>query len=284
MGKHSHKRKHLEVFSSSSSSTSPPRSHSPSWLDQRREEEAHIKRLIKDTLLEMRAEDKRNILPTAVSPSSSEEEGLGPEDLTGKYISKDKLPILVHNVKSNKGFQEDEAPESSSLALLHQFHSSTPVDVPVHSCICDDHYREWHDPDKILMPCFMAKICPLQFYSNDSILVDAFVTSLVGSTSLADEMILHDPTDKTKDGSLKKVYSGSHAPLWDGIYGTHVAQSLILNLKTLYRALDESSDISGVLDMIEHQVEFLSDISFDVVRAIVLSKGVLVWLLVTIWF
>ncbi|KAJ1155292.1 hypothetical protein NDU88_008023 [Pleurodeles waltl] len=137
--------------------------------------------------------------------------------------------------------------------------------------------REWLDLDKILMPRFMAKLYPLhnkQSDFHDFILVNCFVASLVECTSLANEAILRDPVDKKVDGSLKKVYSGSHLALRAGIYGTYVVQSLISDLKTLYRALDESPDISEVLDKFESQVELLSDILFDVVCASALSKNV----------
>ncbi|KAJ1206148.1 hypothetical protein NDU88_001557 [Pleurodeles waltl] len=85
-------------------------------LSKHGEEEARIKCLIKEILFEIGAEDKRKVLPEAVSSSSgSEEEGLGPEDLIQKYISKDLLPALVrhekdgcihfaHTVGCDKGF------------------------------------------------------------------------------------------------------------------------------------------------------------------------------------
>ncbi|KAJ1151663.1 hypothetical protein NDU88_004443 [Pleurodeles waltl] len=120
----------------------------------------------------------------------------------------------------------------------------------------------------------MGKLYPLHNRQSgfpDSNLGDSFVTSLVGCTSLAEEAILRDPIDKKVDEYLKKVYSGSRLALWAGINVDYVVQSLILDLKTPYRTLDESYDISGVLDMIERQVGFLSHILFDVVRASVLS-------------
>ncbi|KAJ1199916.1 hypothetical protein NDU88_003748 [Pleurodeles waltl] len=52
-----------------------------------------------------------------------------------------------------------------------------------------------------------------------------------------------------------------------------MAQSLIYDTKSLCQALDESSDCSGVLEHIERQLEFLSDVSFDVMRALVRSEG-----------
>ncbi|KAJ1162775.1 hypothetical protein NDU88_003240 [Pleurodeles waltl] len=45
---------------------------------------------------------------------------------------------------------------------------------------------------------------------------------------------------------------------------------LLVN-QSLYRALDESSDRSGVLELFECQVELLPDVSFDVVRASALA-------------
>ncbi|KAJ1126328.1 hypothetical protein NDU88_004736 [Pleurodeles waltl] len=56
------------------------------------------------------------------------------------------------------------------------------------------------------------------------------------------------------DGSFKEVFSRSHLSLRAGIYGTYVVQCLISDLKTMYRSLDESSDISGFVDMIERQI------------------------------
>ncbi|KAJ1129828.1 hypothetical protein NDU88_008193 [Pleurodeles waltl] len=169
------------------------------------------------------------------------------------------------------GFQEDEAPESSSRTLLHQFQSSTPIDVPVHFCLCEVQHRELQDPDKVVLPWFMAKLYQTDF--PDSIQVDSFVASLVGHTSLAKERwFSRIPRQKGGWFSLEGVLWCSSSPL-DGIYGVYVARSIMSDLKTLYGALDECSDCSGVLDMIELQVVFLSDVSFDVVRAHALAKG-----------
>ncbi|KAJ1112794.1 hypothetical protein NDU88_001055 [Pleurodeles waltl] len=107
----------------------------------------------------------------------------------------------------------------------------------------------------------------------DSVQVDSFVASLVGRTSLAVDAVLWNPMDKKVDSSLKKVFSGTHLDLCAGIYGTYVAESLISDIKTLHRALDESSDCSGFQDLIMHQVEFLSDVPFDVVLASALAEG-----------
>ncbi|KAJ1126540.1 hypothetical protein NDU88_004947 [Pleurodeles waltl] len=107
----------------------------------------------------------------------------------------------------------------------------------------------------------------------DSIPIDSFVARLVGHTFLAEDAIIRDSVDKKVDVARKKLYLGAHLALQAGIYGTYVVQSLIPDMKSLYRALDESSDCPGVLEHIEHQVEFLSDVSFDGVRTSVLLVG-----------
>ncbi|KAJ1218888.1 hypothetical protein NDU88_006459 [Pleurodeles waltl] len=92
-------------------------------------------------------------------------------------------------------------------------------------------------------------------------------TLLVGCTSLAEDAVIRDSVDKKEDVSLKKSYAGTHLALRAGIYGTYVAQSLLSDLKALNNALDGSSDCSELMSLIKRQVEFLLDISFDVVRA-----------------
>ncbi|KAJ1192157.1 hypothetical protein NDU88_001469 [Pleurodeles waltl] len=52
-----------------------------------------------------------------------------------------------------------------------------------------------------------------------------------GRTSLAEDAVIRDAVDKKADMSLKKVCSGTHLALRAGIYGTDVAQSLLLDLK-----------------------------------------------------
>ncbi|KAJ1218433.1 hypothetical protein NDU88_006013 [Pleurodeles waltl] len=173
-------------------------------------------------------------------------------------------------------FPKDEVPGTSSGFLLRQFQSSVPVDVPIHPCIQEVSKREWRDPDKILLPCFMARLYPLQDMAQvlpDSVPIDSFVASLVGRTSLAEDAVIRDSVDKKVDVSLKKAYAGAHLALRAGIYGTHVAQSLLSDLKALNSALDGSPDCSGLMSLIECQVEFLSDISFDVVQASALAEG-----------
>ncbi|KAJ1207584.1 hypothetical protein NDU88_002975 [Pleurodeles waltl] len=208
---------------------------------------------------------RRKAPQLAASPSSSSgDEGPAPEELTGKYIAKDQVLGLVHHVKVTMGFQDEDSLETSSSALLRQFQSSTPVDVPVHACIKEVVQWEWRDPEKfLLLLLFMAKVYPLHDMQPDlpdSIPLDYFVSSLVGCTSLAEDAVLKDPIDKKVYGSLKKVYSGAHLTLPAGIYGTYVAQSLIY-------------DCSSILELIERQVEFLLDISFDVIRASALAGG-----------
>ncbi|KAJ1175210.1 hypothetical protein NDU88_000501 [Pleurodeles waltl] len=128
--------------------------------------------------------------------------------------------------------------------------------------------REWRDPDKILLLLFMARLNLLhdmQVDLPDFIPVDSIVSSVVGRPSMGKDTMLKDPIDKKVDGSLNKVCSGAHMTLQD--------QSLISDIKSLYRALDESSDCSGILELIERQVKCLSDISFDVVRASALAEA-----------
>ncbi|KAJ1170195.1 hypothetical protein NDU88_002076 [Pleurodeles waltl] len=96
---------------------------------------------------------------------------------------------------------------------------------------------------------------------------------LVGRTSLAEDAVMRDSVDKKVNVSLEKSYAGTHLALRAGIYGTYVAQSLLSDLKALNNALDRSLDSSGLMSLIEHQVEFLSDISFDVVRASAPAEG-----------
>ncbi|KAJ1096493.1 hypothetical protein NDU88_001633 [Pleurodeles waltl] len=76
----------------------------------------------------------------------------------------------------------------------------------------------------------------------DSIPIDSFVASLVGRTSLVEDVIIRDSVDKKVDVAIKKVYLGAHMALQRGLYSTYVAQLLISDMKPLYRALDESSD------------------------------------------
>ncbi|KAJ1117739.1 hypothetical protein NDU88_005936 [Pleurodeles waltl] len=113
----------------------------------------------------------------------------------------------------------------------------------------------------------MAQVLP------DSVPIDSFVTRLVGRTSLAEDAVIRDSVDKKVDVSLKKTYAGMHLALWADIYGTYVVQSLLCDIKVLNNALDGSSDCSELMSLIERQVEFLSDISFYVVRASALVEG-----------
>ncbi|KAJ1136282.1 hypothetical protein NDU88_002699 [Pleurodeles waltl] len=208
-------------------------------------------------------------LPEDCSDSSgSEVEVPIPEKQKGRYISLDLLPELVKHVKVNMEFTDGEAPDTSSGSLLCQFWCTIPISI--HPCIQEVIKREWRDPDKIILPRFMAKLYPLQDMSlvlPNFIYIDSFVASLVGRMTLAEDVVVSHLVDKKVDGSLKKTYSRNHLTLRAGICGTYVAQSLLSDLKLLGRALDESSDCTSLLAIFERQVEFLSDISFDVVRA-----------------
>ncbi|KAJ1107238.1 hypothetical protein NDU88_004631 [Pleurodeles waltl] len=209
----------------------------------RKRDDAHLRKLVRETLLKFHAVPPV-VVPAGVaaSPSSSSElEGPSQEEQKGKYISKELLPPLVKHVKMNMDFPKDEAPDTSSGSLLHQFQSSVPVDVPIHPCIQEVIKREWRDPDKILLPHFMAKLYPLQDMAQvllDLVPIDSFVASLVGRKSLAEDAVIQDSVDKKVDVTLKKAYAGTHLALRAGIYGTYVAQPLLSDLKALNSALD----------------------------------------------
>ncbi|KAJ1101181.1 hypothetical protein NDU88_006253 [Pleurodeles waltl] len=161
---------------------------------------------------------------------------------------------------------------SDSCFHLFDFASTVLVDVPIHPCIQELIKREWKDPDKIILPRFMAKLYLLQYMAQvlpGSVSIDSFVANLVGRTSLAEDAVIRDSVVKKVDVSLKKSYAGTHLALQAGIYGTYVAQSLLPDLKTLNNVLDGSSDCSELMSLIERQV----DISFDVVQASALAEG-----------
>ncbi|KAJ1212690.1 hypothetical protein NDU88_000345 [Pleurodeles waltl] len=214
--------------------------------------------------------------PALQSLQSSEEEGPGHEEQKGKYIAQDMLPDLIRHVKANIEFPDEEVSDRSSGSLLCQFQSLAPIDVLVHPYIHGVLKGEWRDHGKILLQHTKARLYFFQDIQTDlpdSIPIDSFVASLVGWTSLEEHAVIKDAVDKRVDALLGKVHSGSHLALRAGIYGTYVSRSLITDIKALFRSLDDSSDCSGLLDKIETQVEYLSDVSFDVIRASALSGG-----------
>ncbi|KAJ1211077.1 hypothetical protein NDU88_006439 [Pleurodeles waltl] len=212
----------------------------------------------------------------ASTSSSSEVEGPSLEEQMGKYFSRELLPPLMKHVKLNMDFPEVDVPETLSGYILCQFQISVPVDVTIHPCIQVVIKREWKDPDKIILPRFMGKLYPLQVMAqvlSDSVPIDSFVASLVGCMSLAEDAVIRDSVDKKVDVSLKTSYAGTHLALRAGIYWTYVAQSLLSDLKALNNALDGSSDCSELMSLIERQLDFLLDISFEVVGASALAEG-----------
>ncbi|KAJ1114557.1 hypothetical protein NDU88_002792 [Pleurodeles waltl] len=151
-------------------------------------------------------------IPVQSSQSSgSEEEGPGLDEQKRKYISREMLPYLIGHVKANMGFTDDEVLHTPSGFLLHQFQSSAPIDVPVHLYILEVLKHEWKDPDKIMLPQFMAKLYPvrdMQKYLPVSASFDSFVASQVGITSLVEDAMIKNAVEKVA-ASLRKVYSGS---------------------------------------------------------------------------
>ncbi|KAJ1132985.1 hypothetical protein NDU88_011285 [Pleurodeles waltl] len=205
-----------------------------------------------------------------VASSDSDNEAPGVEDHKGKYILKDSLPDFLSHMKCNMGFPEEEMRETSPCSLLGQFHNLAPLDLVVHPDIMEVLRRERKDPDKIILPRFMAILYPLQDMQQtlpDSVPTDSFVASLVGRTSLTEDDIIKDSTDKKVDSALNNVHSGSHLALGTGICGTYVSQSLISDIKQLFHSLEDFSDSSWLLDYIEKQVEYMSNIDLDRMQA-----------------
>ncbi|KAJ1128453.1 hypothetical protein NDU88_006831 [Pleurodeles waltl] len=131
------------------------------------------------------------------------------------------------------------------------------IDVQVPAYTHEVLKREWRDHDKIMLLRFMAKSYPFQDMQKDLLdymPIDHFVANLLGRISLVEDAIIK-------------------AAIRAGICGTYVASSLITNIKSLCRSLKYSSGFSDVLEHTEKQVEYLSDISFDLVQASVLSGG-----------
>ncbi|KAJ1180414.1 hypothetical protein NDU88_005635 [Pleurodeles waltl] len=159
---------------------------------------------------------------------------------------------------------------SSGLAVRKLADSELLLGCLAQKQCCEVIKWEWRDPEKILLPQFMAKLYPLKDMAQvlpDSVAIDSFVASLVSRMSLAEDAVIRDSVDKKVDVSLKKAYAGTHLALRAGIYGTYVAQSLLADLKDLNSALDGSSDCSGLMSLIERQVQFLTHIYFDVLGA-----------------
>ena len=92
------------------------------------------------------------------------------------------------------------------------------------------------------------------------------MASLVWRTSITEESILRDQTDKNMDSSFKKSYACAHLAMRAGFYVAYTSQSLISDFKELFKAVQESSECSTLLNSIEKQAKFLSDIAFDVVH------------------
>ncbi|KAJ1207487.1 hypothetical protein NDU88_002878 [Pleurodeles waltl] len=221
MGKQTSKSNHVEASLSSSSSSSFSSCHGHARRSRKRDD-AHLRKLIRETLLEFQ------VVPPVVVPagvaastsSSSELEGPSPEEQKSKYVSKELLPPLMKRVKLNMDFPDVDVPDPFSGSLLHKFQTSVPVDVHIHSCIQEVIEWEWKDPNKIILPRFMAKLYPLQDMAQvlrDSVPIDSFVTSLVGRMSLAEDAVNWDSVDKKVDVSWKKSYGGTHLALRAGI-------------------------------------------------------------------
>ncbi|KAJ1151069.1 hypothetical protein NDU88_003856 [Pleurodeles waltl] len=109
----------------------------------------------------------------------------------------------------------------------------------------------------------------------DSVHVDSVVASLVGRSFMVEENILKDGPDKKVDSSQEKAYAGVQLASRSGLHGTYVSQSLLSDFKTLF-SMQEGGSYTELLESIEQQAEFLSDIAFNSMRASTLFCGALV--------
>mgnify|MGYP002804430413 CR=1 FL=1 len=287
MPKHASKRRH---HSPSSRSSSPSTRGSPPSPKRRRgsgddADEARICQIVFEALRSFQPDSGASsgtpatplLVPLSASDISSDDDGPSPSpDLKGKYISREGLQEMLTHVRENMGFPRADGPSSSQDSLLPQFRKPVNLGLPIHDFVLDVFRNEWKDPEKIALPRFMAKLYPLEDMESklpEVIHVDSVVASLVGRSSMAEENILKDPADKKVDSSLKKVFSGSHLALRAGVYSAYTSQSLISDFKALFKAVQDQSNCLPLLDSIESQIELLSDISFDVVRASALVSG-----------
>ncbi|KAJ1131397.1 hypothetical protein NDU88_009734 [Pleurodeles waltl] len=121
----------------------------------------------------------------------------------------------------------------------------------------------------------MANLYPLEDMGEklpDSMQVVSVVASLVGRSSMAEENTLKDGADKKVDSSVK-VYARAHPALRADVYRAYVSQSLLPGFKTLLTTMQEGGSYTDLLESMEQQAEFLSDIAFDSVRVSALSSG-----------
>ncbi|KAJ1117556.1 hypothetical protein NDU88_005754 [Pleurodeles waltl] len=148
-----------------------------------------------------------------------------------------------------------------------------PVIPAVHSML----QREWRDPARVSVPCFMARLYPLS-QGETSVpqifTLDPLISKFMGKPSLlSEEVNLSDPVDKKVEAALKRSQAGLSLSLCSENYGVYTSQSLVKDFQSLSSAIQDYEDFSDLLSRMEIQATFLSDISFDSLWASVMATA-----------
>ncbi|KAJ1098166.1 hypothetical protein NDU88_003282 [Pleurodeles waltl] len=137
-------------------------------------------------------------------------------------------------------------PGTSHGSVLPQIKRLPCVDLTLHQFVMDVVLQEWKDPDWITLPQFTAKLYPLEDMGEklpDLVQVDSVVASLLGRSSMVEENILKDGTDKEVDSSLKKACAGANLALRACV--SYVSQFLLSDFKTLFVTIQDEGSYMG---------------------------------------
>ena len=175
------------------------------------------------------------------------------------------MQVLQH-LRDNLGF----APPVSSAAeddFFAQYQHAELESLPLHSAVKKVLAHEYKDLEKSSFPRFLLRKYPVEDFATTypaNVKIDNLVAGLSTQGSVvSEEAFSPDSVDRKIEAAVKRSYCASNFAVHVNSYASYVVQSLIKDFQKLAVSMSESVDYSALLAMMEQQVRFLSDITFD---------------------
>lgn len=213
-----------------------------------------------------------------VQPDPSADDVGAEEDdyVRGRFVQGAELSDLFDYLRGNLGFASP-VPDVLEDDFFTQYRQPDPGSLPLHGTVRKVLAHEWKDVDKSVFPRFLGKRYPLEGFATEfpqSVKVDNLMAGLsTQGLVLSDDALPSVAVDKWVEGAVKRSYAASNFAVRATTYSNYVVQSLLKDFQALALLLQGGEDASSLLALMELQVRYLSDISFDNLGAAAAASG-----------
>ncbi|XP_078498023.1 lamina-associated polypeptide 2, isoforms alpha/zeta-like [Lissotriton helveticus] len=198
------------------------------------------------------------------------------EEVKGRFVQGADLRCVMQHVRDNLGFP-DPVEGGESEDFFANYLKKDPESLPIHTSVRKVLEGEWKDVDRHAFPRFLAKRYPLQGFAEEFpavVKVDSLLAGMASqSLVVSEDAVPSDPGDKRVEGALKRSFAASNLAVRSAAYTSYLVQSLLKDCQGISAQLMQEEDPSESLSMLEQQLRFMADLSFDSLSAAAAAAG-----------